>query len=178
MSGFVNVGIIFEHICYLDASDDGVVEYSFDNGATWRRFPAASYGGNGVYNFLGGDLKFNKQSYAADWRFTDSTFIWTNSNAEWRRETFDLTDLITNNPTPVTSVRVRFGLLDDPATPGRFGTHIWYIENFCIRGSDCEIVPPSINMVDPPVNYPQRYEGRVYSTGPYIFDAQILDASN
>jgi len=184
ISGFVNVGLIFEHICYLDASDDGTVEYSFDGGTTWARIPDfvnngddKVYGGNGVYNFLQGDFKFNKQSYASAWKFSDSTFLWTNANAEWRRETFDITPLMDLQPTAPDSVMIRFGLLDDPATPGRFGTHIWYIENFCIRGSDCEIVPPTIDMVDPPVSYPIQYDGRVYSTGPYNVDAQILDAS-
>jgi len=177
IAGFINVGIIFEHICYLDVSDDGTVEYSFDDGVTWFRFRPSSYGGNGVYDFLQGEWKFNKQSYGSAWRFSDSTYIWTNGNAQWRRESFDLTDIINEQAVTPTTVKIRFGLVDDPATPGRFGTHIWYIENFCIRGSDCEIVPPTIDLVEPPIDYPIRYEGRVYSTGPYYFDAQILDNS-
>lgn len=177
VSGYRFVRFKFEHICYLDQSDDGLVEYSFDNGLNWFRMPAFSYSGNGVYDFLGGDLKFNKLSYGLDWRFIDSTYIWTPLNAQWKTEFFDLTGVITAQSTAPDSVKIRFGLADDPATPGRFGTHIWYLDNFCVEASNCELDPPFINLLDPPTNYPQYYEGRVYSNGPYVFDAQVVDPS-
>ena len=75
-------------------------------------------------------------------------------------------------------MRIRLGLYDNPASPlGRTGLHQWWVDNFCIRGSNCELTPPVVRLDDPPANYPTRYEDRVYWMGPYIFNAQITDAS-
>lgn len=183
IDSFITVGILFDHICYIDENDDATIQYSFNN-QPWARLPASTYTGIPTRYDWSGDLKFDKRAEVIKWRFQDSLWQIPAGGKEpggatvWVTETFDFTDLIgtlgLRNDTIPDSLRIRFGLLDD-ATLGRTGDHRWVIDNFCIRGADCELVPPQISLVDPPRNYPQRYEGRVYLTGPYFFDAQVLD---
>lgn len=186
--GFTSVGVSFDHICYVDQFDDAVVEYSFDKGVTWTRLPdevvnlgnaTDVYNGQSVYDFGQGDYKFCKASRAVKWLLVpvdDTTRVWGANTDAWVTENFDLSVLIATNPTPVDSIQLRFGLIDDPASsPGRSGTHRWIIDNFCVRGADCELVPPTVELKDPPRDYVKRYEGRVYQTPPYTFDAKILD---
>jgi hypothetical protein len=189
ITGYNSVGISFDHICYIEQFDDAVIEYSFDNGANWARIPRVVndngnvlrvYTGQSLYDYGGGDFKFSKTSRAVEWKFApsnDTAFIWTTASADpvWMNETFDITPLINTNGNP-DSVRLRIGLLDDPASPvGRIGTHRWFVDNFIVRGADCELTPPVMDFLEPPRNYPARYEERVYSIGPYDFDAQITD---
>lgn len=181
---FVNVNVSFNQICYVSSLDDATVEYSFDDGVTWRRLPVSTYTGGSLYNFNGGDLKFSKLSRAALWKFQDTSFIWTatNSVAAWIREDFNVSSLVAANaptqPGDSTMMMIRLGLYDDPgSTLGREGTHAWYVDDFCITGGNCELVPPTLVLDDPPRNYPERYEERVYLNGPYIFDAKITDNS-
>ena len=176
---FLNIGVQFAHIAYINRFDDARVEYTFDNGTTWRRFPFSSYTGTSTYEFIG-DLKFSKLSQPTLWHPLASDSNWVipaNTNA-WVVENFDLTPILNAELNRPDSFRIRLALVDDPASaPGRTGIHRWVIDNFCVRGSDCEVIPPNVDLLDPPRLYPVRYEGKIYSTGPFSFDAQITDNS-
>jgi len=170
---FLFLGLQFDHIAYIDITDDANVEISMDNGP-WLTLPNASYNGPSFYN-----QTFNKTSNPVLWRIQDTSWVIPINTNAWVRENFDLTTVINSQATRVDSFRIRFALVDPAnSTPGPFGdAHVWLIDNLCIQGSPCEITPPQLDLLDPPRLYPQRYEGRVYSTGPYSFDAQILDGS-
>ncbi|MEQ8624834.1 MAG: T9SS type A sorting domain-containing protein [Vicingaceae bacterium] len=175
---YTSIGFSFDQICYVGIDNDATVQYSFDNGATWTRFPPSAYSGGSVYDWGQGDYKFCKASRANEWRISDTAYIWPASTKAWIRENFDATDVIVSSGTTSDSMRIRFTLINDPSAPrGRVGTHRWIVDNFEVRGADCELVPPTLDLLDPPRNYPARYEGRVYSEGPYDFDAKILDQS-
>lgn len=191
VTGYTSVGISFDHICYIDQFDAAIIEYSFDAGVTWRRLPEIFddngidrfvYTGTNVYDFGIGPVanyKFSKASNALKWKLVpvdDSVFVFPRNTDAWENENFDLTYLLLRNPTPVDSMMIRFGLYDDPASsPGRTGLHRWWIDNVFVRGADCELVPPVLELKEPPRDYVQRYEGRVYQTPPYILDAKITD---
>lgn len=175
---FTSVGFSFDHICYIDQDNDATLQYSFDNGVTWARFPPSAYKGPSLYDYGQGDFKFSKASNPVDWRLFDTSYVWPAGTNAWVRENFDVTDVINSSGLTPDSLRIRFTLINDPSAPrGRTGTHRWIVDNFEVRGADCELVPPSLELLDPPRNYPARYEGRVYSEGPYDFDAKILDKS-
>ena len=175
VAGFTSVGLSFDHICYIEQFDDATVQYSFDNGTTWTRIPPSSYVGNRFYDWGQGDFKFSKFSSPL-WPNNINNFVFQANTSAWVREDFDLTPLITAAQS--TSIMLRLALIDDVNSPiGGTGTHRWFVDNFRVLAADCEVIPPTVRLLEPPRNYPARYEGRVYSTGPYDFDAQILDAS-
>jgi len=191
IANFDDVGVSFDQICYLDWFDRAIVEYSFD-GTNWASLPPSInnsgnvervYTGNSLYQGQSPIWYFSKLSSPQIWRFMDSAFIFTRNTTAWVTESFNVTPVIdrearNNNGTPPDSMQIRLALNDNPASPaGRTGLHRWWVENFCIRGSNCELTPPNIILDDPPVNYPRRYEDRVYWLGPYNFNAQITDQS-
>lgn len=177
---YPSVGFSFEQICYIDRDEDARVEYSLDSGVTWRRMPASSHTGSN-YN-INGELKFTKLSNPVIWGLGDmNDKLWTAAEARnaWAVEDFNLTDILNNNPT-VDSIKLRLSLVDDvSSTVGRIGTQRWIVENFRVVGSNCETISPVIDLQEPPVNYESspRYEDRIYSEGPYSFNAQITDGS-
>ncbi len=189
ISGFNNVGIRFDQICYIDLFDELIVEYSFDGGP-FARLPKEInnlgsiervYTGSSLYQVP--SLAFSKLSNSI-WPNLNDTLVYTRANSvnAWVVESFNITPVINRvvrqgNPAP-DSLQIRIGLIDNPASPiGRSGTHQVWIDNFCIRGSNCELAPPIIRLDDPPNLYPQRYEDRVYWLGPYDFNAAITDQS-
>jgi|GEM_PF-1158918 len=190
ISGFDNVGVSFDQICYIEWFDEAIVEYTFD-GTNWARLPyeinnsgslERVYTGASLYQRP--QLAFSKLSNPIIWPFNDSMFIFTRNTTAWVKESFNVTPVINretrnNNGVAPDSMQIRLGLYDNPASPlGKAGPeHKWWIDNFCIRGSNCELTPPNLVLDDPPANYPTRYDNRVYWVGPYIFNAQITDAS-
>lgn len=181
---FTSVNLSFSQICYVEALDDALVEYRFGN-STWAPLPAASYKGLSTYvNGIPGtpnypELKFSKNSQALLWKAQDTSFIWSQASAAsaWVREDFDLSDLVTNRPVGSgDSMQIRLRYVDEASSiQGRVGEHIWYVDEFNIIGGNCDLVPPIISLIDPPINYPNRYEDRVYLNGPWIFEATVTD---
>lgn len=185
LSNYTSVGVEFYQIAYIERFDEAYLEVSFDNGNNWIKCGNQVINGRRVYTGSSNMLMtggFSKISRPVDWRFlpvNDVNYVWTNANAEWARETFNLTPLIDRDAVPIQSdsMILRIVLADGNASNiGRVGNHRYYIDNFCVRGSNCELVPPTLSL-DLPINYPERYEDRVYLKGPYIFDAQATDNS-
>lgn len=174
---YTNIGVQFHHICYLEQFDEMTLEVSFDGGQKWQVCGPSTYTGQSAMKPNG---SFSKISRAIAWKFLpidNDSYVWSNSNAEWASETFNLSDLVDQN-SPSDSIKFRIALLDHPASvTGRIGMHQYWIDDFCVRGSNCELIPPKLELDDPPANYPSRYEGRVYNEGPYLFNARATDQS-
>ena len=186
VGGFTSVNLSFDHICYIENLDDAMVEYSFDNGSTWANIPVANYNGPSRYDQsipgvpIPGELKFGKSSQAPSvWRSADSTWNWDaiNSVSAWVREDFNVSSLVAARPASANdSMMFRLKYADDPSSvQGRVGSHIWYVDNFCVQGGNCDLVPPIIALTDPPINYANRYQDRVYLSGPWIFEGVVTD---
>src|SRR5690554_5302321 len=177
LSNYISVGVQFYHIAYIEQFDNVFLEASFDGGQNWVVCGQNTYTGQSAMKSNGA---FSKQSRGIDWRLfpiNDANYTWTNANAKWASETFNLNPLIAQYPLS-DSIKLRIALEDAGASvSGRVGNHRYYIDNFCVRGSDCELIPPTLTLDDPPVNYPSRYEDRVYLGGPYLFNAKAEDNS-
>ncbi len=187
VSGFTSISLSFDHICYIEGLDAARVQYRYHNsGPNWTDVPVANYNGPSRYDqTLPGipnnrPYKFDKNSQAPGvWRGTTNNWIWDaiNSIPAWVREDFNVTSIVAAMPASANdSIQFRLLYEDDPASLiGRAGEHIWYVDNFCVKGGNCDLVPPIITFTDPPINYPNRYEDRVYLNGPWIFDGVVTD---
>ena len=186
VGAYTSVNLSFDHICYIENLDDAMVEYSFDDGSTWTNIPVANYNGPSRYDQsipgvpIPGELKFGKSSQAPGvWRSTDSLWTWdaVNSISAWVREDFNVSSLVAARPASANdSMKFRLKYADDPSSvQGRVGSHVWYVDNFCVQGGNCDLVPPIIALTDPPINYANRYEDRVYLNGPWIFEGLVTD---
>jgi len=153
--------LYFDHICKIEYNDEGYIEVSNDNGATWTRLTGSQYLGTAQFGTQGN--KFSSMSYL-DWVPTTAAVP---SNAWWKSETFDISLLVGN----AANVKIRFILWD--AIPGfTIGdNYAWFIDNIRIIGAFSELNPPVITMV-PPI--PQD---TVYTTTPYQIKAKITDVS-
>lgn len=185
LSNYTSIGVEFYQIAYIERFDEAYLEVSFDGGNNWIKCGNQVINGRPIYTGSSAMLAgggFSKISRAIDWRYVpvnDDSYVWTNANARWARETFNLTPLIDRDAQAIQSdsMILRIVLADGNASQiGRVGNHRYYLDNFCVRGSNCELVPPTLTL-DPPINYPNRYEDRVYLTGPYIFNGQATDNS-
>lgn len=169
------VSVNFYHIAYIETADRVFVEVTFDNGNTWIRLNQNYYEGSSVLLSGGG---FSKLSRPFLWKFipnNDTNFVWNNSNAAWIQEEFNLQPLIDANNAD--SMQVRIVLEDSPSSfPGRVGEHRYYLEDFCIFGSDCPPGDPVVD-VNEPDNYPNQYIGNVYLEGPYRFNVNATSPS-
>ncbi len=185
VGGFTSVNLSFDHICYIEDLDDAQVQFRYD-GIPWTDIPLANYNGPSRYDQsipgvpIPGKLKFNKSSQPPGvWQGTDSTYVWDaiNSVSAWVREDFNVSSIVAAMPASANdSIQFRLIYEDDPSSvQGRVGTHIWYVDDFCVQAGNCDLVPPIIALTDPPINYPNRYEGRVYLNGPWIFEGVVTD---
>lgn len=169
------VGINFYHIAYIETADRVYAEVTFDNGNTWIRLNQNYYEGSSTLLSGGG---FSKLSRPFLWKFipnNDTNFIWNNNNAAWIQEEFDLQPLIDANNAD--SMQVRIVLEDNPSSfPGRVGEHRYYIDDFCVFGSDCPPGDPELT-VNEPDNYPNQYINNVYLEGPYRFNVNATSPS-
>ena len=187
IGGLTAINLSFDHICYIDDLDGGTVDYSFDGGTTWDTVPVSAYNGTSRYDrALPGiipppwEAKFTKFSRGGSlWKDTDSTYLWDSINSipAWVREDFNMSAVVAARPASANdSITFRLVYEDRRAsTRGRVGEHIWYVDNFCVVGGNCDLVPPVVTLTDPPQNYPSRYEDRVYLSGPWIFDVVVTD---
>jgi len=160
-SGYSFVLLEYNQICKIEFFDEGILEVSNDNGATWTRLTATEYLGQG--NFGNQGNKFTSVSYA-DWLPGNNTAI--PDNTWWKPEIFDISAIAANSA----QVKVRFRLNDGNNT-GSSGNYGWLIDDLKIIVSPSELIPPVIVM------QPPLYQGTVYSTGPFNITAQITDAS-
>ena len=186
VAGFTSISLSFDHICYTEALDDAKVQYRYNGVSTWTDIPVANYNGPSRYDQTipgvpnSTEYKFNKNSQAPGiWRGATNNWIWDafNSIPAWVREDFNVSSIVAAMPASANDL-IQFRLIysDDPTSIiGRVGTHIWYVDNFCVKGGNCDLVPPVITFTVPPVNYPNRYEDRVYLNGPWIFDGVVTD---
>ncbi len=183
IQNYNNVTVQFSHIGYISQFDEMRLQYSFDGGTTWANCGANEYTGTSTLLVPGN--YFNKTSRALLWKFADAgglnndtSFLWnaTNSSQAWITEDWNIRQLIsTRLPTP-DSVMFRIELLDGGEI-GRVGTHRYYLDDFCVRASNCEAIPPNIARFDTMIYSPTRYTDRVYWLGPYEFNTQLIDAS-
>jgi hypothetical protein len=151
----------FDHICKIDFYDEGFIEVSNNNGLTWVRLTGAHYLGTSQFPILGN--KFMSASYGPDWNPNVNV---APANSWWRSEVFDISTLVTNSA----DVRVRF-VLRDPAPGVQQDNYAWFIDNIRVLGSNSEITPPTIALVQPLI------PDTVYSIGPFAIHAEIVDAS-
>tara|TARA_B100001109_G_C18863117_1_gene475174 strand:- start:734 stop:5272 length:4539 start_codon:yes stop_codon:yes gene_type:complete len=181
---FNNVSVQFAHICYISDEDEMKLQYSFNGGASWITCTRNEYTGNS-FMLQPGNF-FNKKSRAIAWKYQDpngaiaddTSFIWNNTNSvqAWAVETFNIRDVLDRTVPKPDSVMFRVELYD-LGVVGRVGDHRYYIDDFCVRGSNCEAIPPTIARFDTMDYSSTRYEGRVYWEGPYEFNTQLTDAS-
>jgi hypothetical protein len=187
IGGLTAINLSFDHICYIEDLEGGTVDYSWDGGTTWDTVPVSAYNGTSRYDrALPGiipppwEAKFTKFSRGGgQWKDTDSTYLWDSINSipAWVREDFNMSNVVAARPASANdSIMFRLVYEDRAAsTKGRVGEHIWYVDNFCVVGGNCDLVPPVVTLTDPPQNYSTRYEDRVYLSGPWIFDVVVTD---
>ncbi|MEQ8909247.1 MAG: T9SS type A sorting domain-containing protein [Vicingaceae bacterium] len=172
-----NLDVEFKHIAYIDQFDGARLEYSFNGGNTWSSAGTAQYTGNNS-RLDPPNNRFNKKSYPLDWKYIpdDTTFIWTQANADWKLEIFDFGPTIRQLLPKPDSIMFRINLFDGGGSPrGSGGTHRYFIDDFCVRASNCPTDATTYELEDPS-NYPaDRYEDRVYWEGPYDFTAKVDD---
>jgi hypothetical protein len=187
VGAFTSISLSFDQIAYIEGLDAGRVQYRYANsGPAWTDIPAANYNGPSRYDQTipgipnNRPFEFDKNSQAPGvWQGVSNTYVWDafNSINAWVREDFNVTSIVAAMPASAND-QIQFRLLyvdELSSVVGRAGTHIWYVDNFCVKGGNCDLVPPVITFTDPPINYPNRYEDRVYLNGPWIFDGVVTD---
>ncbi|MAC96641.1 MAG: hypothetical protein CMC96_14210 [Flavobacteriales bacterium] len=158
-SAFSFVELSFDHICKIDFFDGAAIQLSVDSGISWTTLTTAEYLGNGT---LFQD-RFSAISYSA-WQASQGSA--TPTNSWWRTEQFDLSALAAN----ASKLKIRFVLVDEDNT-GAMGNYGWLVDNIEVIGSACETVDPSIQLTS------TNFQGIVYSTGPFLIQADVQDAS-
>ena len=161
ISGYTNIKLSFDQICKVDFVDGGYVEVSTDSGLTWTQLIGIEYKGTGQYSAIGN--KFSSVSYPL-WLPASNTTPPTNS--WWKSEVFNLNNHIGN----YTNFMVRFSLRDGNNN-GSAGSYGWLIDNVKIIGSNGELDPPSITLLNPIL------VDTVYGAGPFDINAEITDSS-
>ncbi len=153
------VTLAFNQICKIDFFDGGVVQVSIDNGVTWTDLGANEYTGNGFLNAG----KFSSISYN-NWQPGSGSAI--PQSSWWEGESFDISAIAGNE----SQVKIRFGLIDIDGNGAR-GNYGWILDDLNVVGAGCELNPPSITLTG------SIMQGAIYSTGPYLIEADIIDTS-
>ncbi len=144
------VWLTFDHIAKVQYSQRGYISVSRDSGLTWYTLTSNEYRGNSqlfrTMNY------FNEVSYAGWGGYTSIGNGTQPTNAWWKNEVFDLTELAGKGPNGTANgyshVMVRFSLQYRLFVPGA-STAGWFVDNVRVQGSPCEPTPPVINW-----NYP------------------------
>lgn len=186
VAGFTSVNLSFDHICYIEGLDAARIQYRYSGVNTWTDIPVANYNGPSRYDQTipgvpnNRPYKFDKNSQAPGvWNGSVNNWVWDpiNSVNAWVREDFNVSSIVAAMPASANDlIQFRLIYVDEASSNiGRAGSHIWYVDEFCVKGGNCDLVPPIIALTDPPLNYPNRYEGRVYLNGPWIFEGVVTD---
>ncbi len=162
-TGNTFVMLEFDQICKIEYLDEGIVQVSADNGATWIQLTSPMYLGAGQFGNLGN--KFSSATYVTDWVPTNDTLQPTNT--WWKHETFDISSIAANS----SQVKVRFLLKDGPIANGSNGNRGWFIDNIKVTTALSELQPPTITYSTPLI------EDSVFNYGPFIIQTTITDAS-
>ena len=147
----------FMHIAYVDPTAGGVggnqmvcyIEAKIPTRATWITLNSTHYnmdeGGSTEFNSL---ATFNKYSYT-EWQHATAV-----SNQLWKKERFDLDQLLQTLDVTDKKVVLRFVLV--PRNNASVPAHAWYIDDIRVRASRQPIVTPNITMLSFPdhLNYP------------------------
>ena len=165
-AGLNFVTMTFDQICKIEFTDAARLEYSIDGGATWNTVtdnpPLTDYQGTGVFAANGNS--FTEGSYL-DWAPGTTT---APTSAWWKNETFDLSGALGNQAT----VQIRFVLTD--VINGLGGRYGWLLDNVCVVGAPCELIPPTAS-----APYPGNplWQGTVFNLGPFDLNVSINDQS-
>ena len=147
----------FMHIAYVDPTAGGLsgnqmvcyIEAKIPTRATWITLNSTHYnmdeGGSTEFNSL---ATFNKYSYI-EWQHATAA-----SNQLWKKERFDLDQLLQTLDVTDKKVGLRFVLV--PRNNASVPAHAWYIDDIRVRASRQPIVTPNITMLSFPdhLNYP------------------------
>lgn len=160
-TGNTYVLLEFNHICKITFFDVAEVEVSGDSGVTWNKLTDVHYLGAAAFGTNGS--KFAENSYSGLWA--------PNQNVKplaswWKAEIFDISAFTAN----ATHAAVRFKL-SDGGTPGAQGRYGWILDDLKVTAALSELTPPSIISFTPVLN------GNIFSTGPFLFTAEITDVS-
>lgn len=161
VSSYSNAVIEFYHICKLEFFDNGVLEYSTDNGISWTKVHDSLYLGSGSYGNI--NTRFNASSYG-DWNVLNNAL--QPDSSWWKKEVFDISSLASG----VSQFKIRFKIIEGNSFVSS-GVNTWFIDDVKITAANNELIPPSIILATTnPVD-------TVYTTGPFDVTADIIDSS-
>ncbi len=162
----------FDQIGKISFFDEGAIEVSTNGGTTWTEvtnFNATYVGGSNNWT---ANNNFTAQSYSSTWLPGNDAAVPT--NGWWKHERFDLGGLLGNQP----NCLLRFKVGDQDGN-GMNGANGWNLDNISIVMSNCEQVPPAINVH--PTSYlfwSTFFSGQIYNnTGPFDIEVSITDIS-
>jgi len=181
-----HVYLSFDHICKVNQLDEAYIYYALATGVDadgnyiyggWKKLnfqtSDAFYFGDGAGTkgtYSSG--KFNDAAYST---WNSSSTSATPTNAWWKHEYFDITDLILNSTTQgVTHFRMRFHV--NKSSPSSSGTQAcagWYVDNIRVILSNCELELPVITLTAP--IYENTNNNMKNNIGPYVVHATITD---
>lgn len=168
----------FDQICKVNNLDNATIYYAVAYGynsdgdlnwSTWNQLVFTStspfYFGSGTYT--GG--KFNANCYS-NWAANNNNTVPT--NAWWHHEYFDLSSFIFQQG----ATHCKFQLRCNKISPSSSGTDVcagWYIDNFKVILSNCELERPTIQLTAP--IYVNKNNNMLNNIGPYTVHATLHD---
>jgi len=124
--------------------------------------PSIDYQGTG--NFAFNANSFTEASYP-DWFPGTPT---APLNTWWKNEKFDISGVCANQA----NVQIRFVLTD--VILGLNGRYGWLLDNICVKGAPCELIPPTASA---PATGSPLWQGTIFNLGPFPLDVYINDPS-
>lgn len=180
------ISFSFWNIAKISLLNQAILYYSINNGQTWQVLPINGYYTGNSVNYGDGPSGqiawFNHISYQNAWAPTDAYARAT--PAWWRKETFDLSGVLSNLtlPTPqgYPNVILRFEarFINDMSNLGAAGVygHGWFVDDILVEGAPCELNKPKINFNFTPLaniaGYPNCFE-----TNPEGAQVELPDSS-
>ncbi|MCR4964355.1 MAG: T9SS type A sorting domain-containing protein [Bacteroidales bacterium] len=178
ISNINHIYLSFDQICKVNNLDNATIYYSVAYGynsdgdlnwSTWSQlvFTGSSpfYFGSGTYT--GG--KFNANCYS-NWASSNNAAV--PNNTWWHHEYFDLTSFIFQTG----ATHCKFQLRCNKVSPPSSGTDAcagWYIDNFKVILSNCELEHPTIQLTAPV--YVNKNSNMLNNIGPYTIHATLFD---
>lgn len=143
--GLLHVLLEFDHIAKISVFQQGLLEYSVNNGTTWSVVPGSAYLGTSINHPTGNPPTWNGGSYSDPGGnpYWDPLNNITPTSSWWSHEEYDLSALVVDTINPYTQVKLRWNLKD--VNPGMAVTMAgWFLDNVNIIGATCELQPPVI----------------------------------